>query len=97
MFFDVLAILAFLSQEFYHLLGVEGLRNVYEDYVHSCQAMQGKWVPATRAWRVLRLRMEERSPIWRVVASILNKQSRTADKVRSSSLGIGRGAKNSSP
>jgi len=32
------------------------------------------------AWRVLRLRMEERPPIWRVAENILNKQSRTADK-----------------
>jgi hypothetical protein len=55
-----------------------------------------KWVPVTTAWRVLRLRMEERSPIWRVAANILNKQSRTADKEWSSSLGVGRGANNSS-
>jgi len=39
-----------------------------------------KWVPVTTAWRVLRLQMEERSAIWRVAASILNKQSRTANK-----------------
>ena len=57
----------------------------------------GLWVPVTTAWRFLRLRMEERPPIWRVAANILNKQSRTADKRWSSSLGVGRGAKNSSP
>jgi hypothetical protein len=34
--------------------------------------------------------------IWRVAAIILNKQSRTADKGWSSSLGVGRGANNSS-
>jgi len=34
-----------------------------------------KWVPVTTAWRVLRLRMEEWPPIWRVAANILNKQS----------------------
>ena len=39
-----------------------------------------KLVPVTMTWRVLRLRMEERPPIWRVAANILNKQSRTADK-----------------
>ena len=50
-----------------------------------------KWVPVITAWRVLRLRMEERPPIWRVAANILNKQSRTADKGWSSSLGFGRG------
>jgi hypothetical protein len=35
--------------------------------------------------------------IWRVAENILNKQSRTADKGWSSSLGFGRGANNSSP
>jgi hypothetical protein len=35
--------------------------------------------------------------IWRVAANILNKQSRTADNEWSSSLGVGRGANNSSP
>jgi hypothetical protein len=34
-----------------------------------------KWVPVTTAWRVLRLRMEKRSPLWRVAANMLNKQS----------------------
>jgi hypothetical protein len=33
--------------------------------------------------------------IWRVTANILNKQSRTADKGWSSSLGVGCGANNS--
>ena len=30
-----------------------------------------KWVPVTTARRVLRLRMEERPPIWRAAANIL--------------------------
>ena len=34
---------------------------------------------------------------WRVAANILNKQSRTAEKGWSSSLGVGRGANNASP
>ena len=55
-----------------------------------------KWVPVTTAWRALRLRMEERPPIWRVATNKLNKQSRTADEGGSSSLGIWRGANNSS-
>ena len=55
-----------------------------------------KWVPVTTTWRVLRLQMEERPPIWRVAVSILNKHSQTADKGWSSSLGVGRGANNSS-
>jgi hypothetical protein len=29
-----------------------------------------KWVPVTTAWRVLGLRMEERTPVWRVAANI---------------------------
>ena len=59
--------------------------------------IRDKWLPVTTAWRVLRLRMEEQPPIWRVAANILNKQSRTADKEWSSSLGVGRGANNPSP
>jgi len=47
-----------------------------------------KWVPVTTAWHVLRLQMEEQPPILRVVVNILNKQSRTADKGWSSSLGV---------
>ena len=39
-----------------------------------------KWVCVTTASCVLRMRMEERPPIWKVDANILNKQSRTADK-----------------
>jgi len=56
-----------------------------------------KWVPVTSVWHILRLQMEERPPIWRVAANILNKQLRTADKGHSSSLGAERGANNSSP
>ena len=62
-------------------------------YVHPCD----KWVPVNTTWRVLRLRMEKRPPIWRVAANILNKQSRRADKGWSSSLEVGRGANNGSP
>jgi hypothetical protein len=35
--------------------------------------------------------------VWRIAGNILNKPSRTADKGWSSSLGVGRGADNSSP
>ena len=59
--------------------------------------IRDKWVPVTTAGLVLRLQMEERPPIWRVAANILNKQSRTAEKGWSSSLGVGRGCNNSSP
>jgi hypothetical protein len=54
-------------------------------------------VPVTTAWRVLRLRKEEQPPIRRVSANKLNKQSQTANKGWSFSLGVGRGANNASP
>jgi hypothetical protein len=40
--------------------------------------------------------MEERPPIRRVAANVLNKQSRDVDKGWSSSLGVGRGPNNAS-
>jgi len=43
------------------------------------------------------MRVEERPPIRGVAANIFNKQSSTAYKRRSSSLGVGHGANNSSP
>jgi hypothetical protein len=56
--------------------------------------IRDKWVSVTTAWRVLRLWMEERPPMWRIAANILNKQSRTSDKWRSSILRVGRDANN---
>jgi len=56
-----------------------------------------KCVPIITTWRFLRLRMEERPSIWRIAANILNKQWWTADMEWSSSLGVERGANNSSP
>ena len=41
---------------------------------HLIKSPNDTWVPVTRACSVLRLRMEERTPIWRVAANILNKQ-----------------------
>jgi hypothetical protein len=58
--------------------------------------MHYKRVPVATVWRILRLRMEEQSPIWRAAANILNNQSRKADKERSSSFVFGRGANNAS-
>jgi hypothetical protein len=52
-----------------------------------------RWVPVTMAWHILRLQTEERPPIWRVAANILNKLSWKADKGWSPSLGVGQGAK----
>jgi hypothetical protein len=62
------------------------------DFVQRLFTIRGysfhdKWVPVTRAWHILRLQREEWPPIWRVAANILNKQSLTADKRLSSSLG----------
>jgi hypothetical protein len=37
----------------------------------------------TTAWRVLRLRMEERDPLWMVAANILNERSWTAENGKS--------------
>jgi hypothetical protein len=69
-----------------------GTQNYLEPVLHD---ERDNWVPVTTAWHDLRLRMEERPAVWRVAANILNKQSRTADKAWSSSLGVGRGANNS--
>jgi hypothetical protein len=40
-----------------------------------------EWESVTTAWRVLRLQVEEERPqMWMIVATVLHKQSRTADK-----------------
>jgi hypothetical protein len=62
---------------------------------HVTELTHDKWIPVATAWCILRLRMEERPAIWRVAANILNKQSQTADKGWSSSLGV-EGSANSS-
>jgi hypothetical protein len=59
--------------------------------------LRDSWVIAATAGRVLRLWKEERPTIWRGVANILNKQSRTAYKGWYFSLDFGRGANNSLP
>jgi hypothetical protein len=66
-------------------------------YFQLCLLCHDKWVPFTTARCVLRLQVEEQPPVWRVAANILNKQSWTADKGWSSSVGVGRDANNSSP
>jgi hypothetical protein len=60
----------------------------------NSKRFRDKWVPVATAWRVLSLRMEERPPIWKGAANILNIQSWTADTGWSSSLGVGRGTNN---
>ena len=61
------------------------------------QNFHDKWALITTAWRVLSLRMEGRTAMWRVTVNILNKQSRTCDKGWSSGLGVRRGAFSSLP
>jgi hypothetical protein len=75
---------------------MEPERSLPHSQVPASSPCPEKWVPCTMAWRVLRLRMEERPLIWRVDANVYKKQSRTADKLWSSSLGVGRGVNNSS-
>ena len=70
--------------------GTVNLKNVGVD-------VRDKWVPVTAAWRDLKLWKEERPPIWRVAANILNKQPRTADKGWSYNLVVGRDVDNTSP
>jgi len=53
----------------------------------SIGTVTDKWVPVTTAWRALRLRMEERLPIWRVATKIYIEIA-IADKGWSSSLGV---------
>jgi hypothetical protein len=50
----------------------------------------------TMTWHVLQLHVDggEGLQIWKVSANVLNKQLQTADKVWSSSLGVGCGANN---
>jgi len=52
------------------------------------QYSQDKSVPVTTAWHVLRLWREERHPIWRVAANILNKQLQTEKKGMVIQLGV---------
>jgi len=59
-------------------------------YIHTyIHTYLDKRVSVTTAWCVLGLRMEERPPVRRLAANILNKESRTTDKRWSSSLGVG--------
>jgi hypothetical protein len=47
------------------------------------------WVSVTETCPVLRLRIEELPPIWRLVTNILNKQPRAADKFGLTGRGLG--------
>jgi hypothetical protein len=56
-----------------------------------------KWVPCHHGMAHPQVADGYGLQIWKVAANILNKQSRTADKGWSYSLGVGRRANNSSP
>jgi hypothetical protein len=61
------------------------------------RGLHGRWVPCHHG--MARPQVADGGAglqIWRVAANILHKESRTADKGWSSSLGVGRGDNNSS-
>jgi len=64
----------------YEFLKQEIFRNFLQKRTQTLNIFHDKWDSVTTAWRVLRLRMEERPPIWKVAATVLNKQFRTAVK-----------------
>ena len=47
--------------------------SVFLAYLTILYTLPMQWVPVTTAWRVLRLRIEEWPPIWRVAANMLEK------------------------
>jgi len=51
--------------------------------------LHDKWVPVITVWHVLRLQTDKQSPVWRVDANILNKQSQTPKRSGSPSWGLG--------
>jgi hypothetical protein len=64
-------------------------------YTFNCHV---RWVPCHHGMAHPQVADGGDAPqFWRVPVNILNKQSRTADKGWSSSLGVGRGANNSPP
>ena len=63
-------------------------------YFKCCFKFCNKWVPVTLAWCIPGLWMKERPPIWRTATKILNTQSWTANKGRTSSLEVGWGPNN---
>jgi len=59
------------------------------EQIASLKAKHETCVPVTTPWRVLRLRMQELPPIWRLAANILTKHQQTADIGWSSTWGLG--------
>ena len=78
-----------------HLLTLFYASAIFHYKISQSQFLFIEWVLVTTAWRVLRLRMEEWPLIWRVTSNVLNKHLWTVDEGWSFSLGVGRGANNS--
>jgi hypothetical protein len=72
--------LLYLNYKIHECLKQAIFRNFLQKRIQTLNIFHDKWVSVTTAWRVLRLRMEERPPILRVAATILNKQLGTAEK-----------------
>jgi hypothetical protein len=62
--------------------------NLNGQFNRDSEEFHEKWVLVTTVWSVLKLRMDERPPEWRVIVNILNKQSRKTDKGRTSGFGL---------
>ena len=62
----------------------------------QCISCHNKWATLTTPWPLLRWRMEEWPPVWRVAVNILNKQLWIAVKAWSSNSGVGQVANKSS-
>jgi len=45
--------------------GKRGVTEQFKNFRGGKSLVRDKWVPVTTTWCVLRLRMEERPPIWR--------------------------------
>jgi hypothetical protein len=75
-------------------------RSQFSARVSKCEDVEShvRWVPCHHSMaRPQVVDGGNTLQVWRVAANILKKQSRTADKRWPSSLGVGRGANNSSP
>jgi hypothetical protein len=72
------------------------LQTVQRHILEDCNLETSNWVPCHHG--MARPRVTDGGDglqVWGVAENILNKQSRTTDKGRSSSLRVGRGANNS--
>jgi hypothetical protein len=55
-------------------MGTDGQTEGWTEMTKLIVTPHDKRVPASTEWRVLKLRMGERSPIWSVAANVLNNQ-----------------------